>query len=109
MEPALESGASASSAASLSGASAASSAAGATSLVVAGRTLLSFAGCNYLGLAQHPRVIAALAESLALYGVSCGASRETTGNTCAHEELERDAARFLGCEQALLAPDGYRR
>ena len=95
MEHALEDGASA------------SSAAGATSVVVAGRSLLSFAGCNYLGLAQHPRVIAALSEGLARYGISCGASRETTGNTWAHEELERDAARYLGCERALLAPDGY--
>jgi 7-keto-8-aminopelargonate synthetase-like enzyme len=106
MEPALENGASAMSA-SDSDRNDASSAMSATSVIIGGRALLSFAGCNYLGLAQHPRVIEALARNLVQYGISCGASRETTGNTSAHEELEHAAARFLGCEAALLAPDGY--
>ena len=85
----------------------ASSASSATSVVIDGRTLLSFAGCNYLGLAHHPRVIAALSESLGAHGISCGASRETTGNSTAHEDLERDVARFLRTPSALLVPDGY--
>jgi 7-keto-8-aminopelargonate synthetase-like enzyme len=85
----------------------ASSAASATTLAIDGRTLLSFAGCNYLGLAHHPRVIAALAEGLERHGISSGASRATTGNSTAHEALERDLARFLGRAAALLTPDGY--
>jgi 8-amino-7-oxononanoate synthase len=85
----------------------ASTAATATTITIGGRTLLAFAGCNYLGLAQHPRVIAALEAGLREHGISCGASRRTTGNSAAHEELEADLARFLGREAALLVPDGY--
>jgi 7-keto-8-aminopelargonate synthetase-like enzyme len=78
-----------------------------TSIVLGGRRLLSFAGCNYLGLAHDPRLISALAKGLEQDGISVGASRATTGNSDAHEELECDVARFLRCEAALLAPDGY--
>jgi 7-keto-8-aminopelargonate synthetase-like enzyme len=79
----------------------------ATTVTIGGRTLLAFAGCNYLGLAHHPRVVDALAAGLAEHGISCGASRRTTGNSAAHEELEVELSRFLGREAALLAPDGY--
>lgn len=82
-------------------------AASATSVRVGDAELVLFAGCDYLGLAHHPRVIAALEQGLRDYGVSASASRATTGNTIAHEELERDLARFLGLEDALIVPDGY--
>jgi 8-amino-7-oxononanoate synthase len=72
-----------------------------------GRTLLSFGGCNYLGLANHPAVIAAIGQATGRYGVSSSASRETTGNAASHEALERELAVFLGVERALLVPDGY--
>jgi 7-keto-8-aminopelargonate synthetase-like enzyme len=85
----------------------ASSASSPTALVLDGRSLLSFGGCNYLGLAHHPSVIAALTSGLEGFGISSGASRETTGNSSAHVALEADAAGFLGCEAALLTPDGY--
>jgi 7-keto-8-aminopelargonate synthetase-like enzyme len=79
----------------------------ATSLEVAGRELVAFAGCDYLGLAHDPAVIAAAREGLGEHGVSPSASRETTGNRLEHESLEADLARFLGVEAALLVPDGY--
>lgn len=82
-------------------------AAGAARARVAGRDVATFAGCDYLGLAHDPEVGAALRAGLARYGLSAGASRATTGNTAAHEELEADLARFLGLEAALLVPDGY--
>ncbi len=78
-----------------------------TTAWVDGRELVVFAGCDYLGLAHHPRVIAALEQGVKEFGVSSGASRETTGNTVAHDELERELARFLGTEAALLTADGY--
>lgn len=71
------------------------------------REFVLFAGCDYLGLAHHPRVLAALERGAARFGISSAGSRHTTGNTIAHDELERDLARFLGVEAALLAPDGY--
>ncbi len=79
----------------------------ATRVVVDGRELRSFAGCNYLGLAHDERVIAAWIDGAREHGISTAASRRTSGNDPAHDELERDLARFLRVEAALLAPDGY--
>lgn len=72
-----------------------------------GRTVILFGGCNYLGLAQHPRVIAAVTDALARFGLSTSASRETTGNTSIHERLEHDITEFCGHPAGLLVPDGY--
>ncbi|HRQ72394.1 MAG TPA: aminotransferase class I/II-fold pyridoxal phosphate-dependent enzyme [Phycisphaerales bacterium] len=72
-----------------------------------GRSLVSFGGCNYHGLAHHPRVVRAAQDALARFGLSASASRETTGNARPHELLERETAGFLGSESALLVPDGY--
>jgi 7-keto-8-aminopelargonate synthetase-like enzyme len=79
----------------------------ATTIELEGRTLASFAGCSYLGLAHHPRVIAALRAGIDEHGISAGASRATSGDSVAHVELEAHAARFLGCDAALLVPSGY--
>lgn len=72
-----------------------------------GRQILSFAGCNYLGLAHHPQVLAAATEAIARFGLSTSASRETSGNTALHAELERAVASATHTEQALVLPDGY--
>lgn len=81
--------------------------AAAATVRVHGHDLAAFAGCDYLGLAHDPEVRDALRAGLERYGVSSSGSRATTGNTVAHDELERDLARFLGLEAALLVPDGY--
>lgn len=72
-----------------------------------GRQLLSFAGCNYLGLAHHPRVLAAAAEAITRFGLSTSASRETSGNTVLHASLETELATMVSADQALVVPDGY--
>jgi 8-amino-7-oxononanoate synthase len=82
-------------------------AATATTVTIAGRTLVSFAGCNYLGLAQHPAVLRAAADAIERFGLSTSASRRTTGHTRLHAELEHDIAKALGADAALLLPDGY--
>lgn len=79
----------------------------ATTVVMDGRPYLAFGGCNYLGLAHHPRVHEAIARGLARFGISTTASRETTGNTAAHVGLERELAAFLGMNGAILTPEGY--
>ena len=81
--------------------------AGAATAHAGGRDRAVFAGCDYLGLAHEPEIVDALRRGLERYGVSAGASRATTGNAAAHEELEHDLARFLRLEAALLVPDGY--
>lgn len=78
-----------------------------TTVRLGDRTLTSFGGCNYLGLAQHPRVLRAAGEAMARYGLSTSASRETTGNTRLHADLELALAAFCGHPSALLVPDGY--
>lgn len=78
-----------------------------TTVTIAGREILSFGGCNYLGLAHHPAVHAAMLRGLQQYGLSTSASRETTGNTLAHDRLERELAEFLGTEDGVVVPDGY--
>ncbi|QYU69149.1 aminotransferase class I/II-fold pyridoxal phosphate-dependent enzyme [Leptolyngbya sp. 15MV] len=82
-------------------------AASATTVALDGREVLAFAGCNYLGLSFHPAVHAALGAGLARYGLSTSASRETTGNTAAHDRLERDVVIHLGTADAVVVPDGY--
>jgi 8-amino-7-oxononanoate synthase len=78
-----------------------------TTVELGGRTLIAFAGCDYLGLAHHPDVIRALTDTARRCGISTAASRQTTGNTPFHEQLEADLARFLGLPAAILLIDGY--
>lgn len=81
--------------------------ASATDIVIGGKRLVGFGGCNYLGLAHHPDVLGAVRLGLERYGLSTTASRETTGDTMAHESLEADLAGFLQTQQALVTPEGY--
>ncbi|HYF14300.1 MAG TPA: pyridoxal phosphate-dependent aminotransferase family protein [Phycisphaerales bacterium] len=78
-----------------------------TSITLHGRELLAFAGCNYLGLGSHPRVVGALCSAAERLGISTTASRETTGNTLSHEALEAELAQFTGLEGAILSAEGY--
>ncbi len=78
-----------------------------TTITLSGRTYSAFAGCNYLGLGAHPRVIRALATAAQRMGISTTASRETTGNTLVHEALEAELAHFMGQEAAILSAEGY--
>ncbi len=70
-------------------------------------TLVSFAGCNYLGLAQHPAVLQAAVDAIPRFGLSTSASRTTSGHTALHAALESDIAQTVGTDRALLLPDGY--
>ncbi|RMH12181.1 MAG: pyridoxal phosphate-dependent aminotransferase family protein, partial [Planctomycetota bacterium] len=78
-----------------------------TEIEVNGRQMLSFAGCNYLGLAHEPRVLAAATIGMEQFGLSMSASRETSGNTVLHESLEAALAQTTSAESVLVVPDGY--
>ncbi|MFI4898618.1 MAG: aminotransferase class I/II-fold pyridoxal phosphate-dependent enzyme [Phycisphaerales bacterium JB059] len=71
------------------------------------QSLITLAGCNYLGLAHDPAVLRAAHDALDQYGLSTSASRRTSGNTREHTALEAELADFLGFEGAVLTPDGY--
>ncbi|KAA0216525.1 MAG: pyridoxal phosphate-dependent aminotransferase family protein [Leptolyngbya sp. PLA3] len=83
------------------------SSAQATTFEIEGRQMLSFAGCNYLALAHHPRVLTAASEAITRFGLSTSASRETSGNTILHAILEREVAEATRTGDALIVPDGY--
>lgn len=74
---------------------------------VDGRTVLAFCSNDYLGLANHPNVVAALKDGAGRYGVGSGASHLVSGHSRAHEELEAALARFTGRPRALLFSTGY--
>ncbi|TQK05455.1 8-amino-7-oxononanoate synthase [Herbaspirillum sp. SJZ107] len=61
---------------------------------VDGRPMLAFCSNDYLGLAAHPRVVAALREGAALYGAGSGASHLVSGHSRAHALLEERLAAF---------------
>ena len=65
-------------------------------VVVGGRSMLAFCSNDYLGLASHPRVVAALREGAELYGAGSGASHLISGHSLAHELLENRLAEFVG-------------
>ncbi|HET9482667.1 MAG TPA: 8-amino-7-oxononanoate synthase [Xanthomonadales bacterium] len=76
-------------------------------IVLDGRELLDFAGNDYLGLANHAAVRAALVECAARAGVGATAAHLLGGHRPEHEALEREIAEFLGRERALLFCSGY--
>ncbi len=79
----------------------------ATAAVQAGRTLVSFSCNDYLGLSQHPEVIAASLEATRRYGVGAGSSRLVNGNYPLYAELERKLAELKGTEDAIVFGSGY--
>lgn len=72
-----------------------------------GRALVSFADNDYLGLTQHPEVIAASLAATERYGAGGGASRLVTGDNPLYGALEARIARIKGAEAALVFGSGY--
>lgn len=76
-------------------------------LSIDGKNYLNFCSNDYLGLANHPRVIEALQRGVELYGVGSGASHLINGHSRAHHQLEEELAHFVGRPRALLFSTGY--
>ncbi len=74
---------------------------------VGGKMLLAFCSNDYLGLANHPTVVAAFQAGAERYGVGAGASHLLGGHSAAHHALEEELAAFVGSERALLFSTGY--
>ena len=71
-------------------------------IILDGREVINMASNNYLGLANHPAVVAAAKEALEKYGVATTASRNICGNYPVHDELEEKLAKFKGVEATLV-------
>lgn len=68
---------------------------------------IDFCSNDYLGLARHPALAQAMAESALREGVGAGASHLVSGHGREHEALERELAEFTGRERALVFSTGY--
>lgn len=73
----------------------------------ADRELLDFSSNDYLGLAEHPALIAAAHEALSRFGAGSGAARLMSGDLALHHELEEAVALLKGKEAALTFGSGY--
>jgi len=71
-------------------------------IAVGDQMLLNFCANNYLGLADHPAMIAAAQQALERWGFGMASVRFICGTTQIHKELERRIAHFLGTEDAIL-------
>jgi 8-amino-7-oxononanoate synthase len=78
-----------------------------TQVIVDGRTLVDFSSNDYLGLAAHPALAAAMAECATRSGAGSGASHLISGHGREHAALEEDLAAFMGRPRALLFSTGY--
>ena len=76
-------------------------------VVLDGREVVLMCSNNYLGLADHPRLLRAAKEAIDRYGTSAVASRLVSGTMTLHEELEEALARFKGTQAALVFNCGY--
>jgi glycine C-acetyltransferase len=76
-------------------------------LVVDGKKVLNFCSNNYLGLANHPKIVEAARVATATYGVGPGAVRSIAGTMDLHIELEKRLAAFKGVEAAITFQSGF--
>jgi glycine C-acetyltransferase len=76
-------------------------------LVVDGKNVLNFCSNNYLGLANHPRLLEAAKQAVDQYGVGPAAVRSIAGTLDLHLELEKRMAAFKGVESAITFQSGF--
>ena len=70
--------------------------------VAEGREVVNFCANNYLGLANHPRLLEAAKTNLDRYGFGMASVRFICGTQTVHKELERRISEFLGTEDTIL-------
>lgn len=71
------------------------------------KSLISFSCNDYLGLSQHPDLIAAAHKAIDIYGVGAGASRLVSGNHPLYDALEESLADYKYTQRALAFGSGY--
>ena len=76
-------------------------------VIIDGKVVLNFCSNDYLGLANHPDLIAEFKKAVDIYGVGSGAAHLICGHGSAHHALEDELAAFTGRERALLFSTGY--
>ena len=72
-----------------------------------GRSVINMCANNYLGLADHPRIVEAAKKSLDTWGFGMASVRFICGTQSLHCELEETISRFLGTEDTILYPSCF--
>ena len=72
-----------------------------------GKEVINLASNNYLGLANHPKLVEAAIEATRKYGVGSGAVRTIAGTMRIHMELEEKIARFKNVEACVVFQSGF--
>jgi glycine C-acetyltransferase len=75
--------------------------------IAGGRRVLNMCANNYLGLADHPALIAAAKEALDTHGFGMASVRFICGTQDIHKDLEGSLTKFLGTEDTLLYPSAF--
>ncbi len=75
--------------------------------MIDGRELVNFSSYNYLGMSGDAAVARASKEAIDQFGTSVSASRVVSGEKTIHGELEREIAKFLGAEDAVVFVGGH--
>ena len=76
-------------------------------LTVDGKNVLNFCSNNYLGLANHPKIVEAANEATNKYGVGPAAVRSIAGTMDLHVQLEQRLAKFKGAEDVITFQSGF--
>jgi glycine C-acetyltransferase len=76
-------------------------------LTVDGKSVLNFCSNNYLGLANHPKIVEAAREATKKYGVGPAAVRSIAGTMDLHVQLEQRLAKFKGAEDVITFQSGF--
>src|SRR3954469_13001795 len=75
--------------------------------IAGGKKVLNFCANNYLGLADHPALIAAAKEALDTHGFGMASVRFICGTQDIHKQLEAKLTEFLGTEDTILYPSAF--
>jgi glycine C-acetyltransferase len=75
--------------------------------ITGGKRVLNMCANNYLGLADHPALIAAAKEALETHGFGMASVRFICGTQDIHKELEAALGKFLGTEETILYPSCF--
>src|SRR6266567_47344 len=75
--------------------------------IAGGKRVLNMCANNYLGLADHPALIAAAKEALDTHGFGMASVRFICGTQDIHKELEAALTKFLGTEETILYPSCF--
>ena len=76
-------------------------------ILLDGKRVVNFSSNDYLGLSNHPEIIAAMKNAVDEWGAGSGASRLISGSMTPHHELENYIAELKNCEAALSFSSGY--